>query len=117
MKWGNALWKEATLLKTITVDDALNLLRHISKIYEILSIITPKNQFLTLKVASTLETTYYDSAYIIAAAENNLTLVTDDKNFIDRIRLNEKELYKLLQKKVEALTTKDLLKGVYTENT
>ena len=70
---GNALWKEALLLRRISVDDALSLLKDIRKIYDILDMIMPKNQFITLKVALLMKITYYDSAYIIAAAENNLT--------------------------------------------
>ncbi len=107
---GNALWKEASLLRTISVDDALSLLKDIRKIYDLLETTMPKNQFVTLKIALLMKITYYDSAYIIAAAENNLALVTDDKKLINKIKSNEDELYRLLQRKIEILTTDDLMK-------
>ena len=109
---GNALWKEASLLGTISVDDALSLLKDIRKIYDLLDMIMPKNQFITLKVALLMKITYYDSAYIIAAAENNLTLVTDDMELINKMKSNEDELYKLLQRKIEILTTDNLMQEI-----
>ncbi|HEW94020.1 MAG TPA: PIN domain nuclease [Thermoprotei archaeon] len=109
---GNALWKEALLLRRISVDDALSLLKDIRKIYDLLDMIMPKNQFITLKVALLMKITYYDSAYIIAAAENNLTLVTDDMELINKMKSNEDELYKLLQRKIEILTTDNLMQEI-----
>jgi len=109
---GNALWKEALLLRRISVDDALSLLKDIRKIYDLLDMIMPKNQFITLKVALLMKITYYDSAYIIAAVENNLTLVTDDMELINKMKSNEDELYKLLQRKIEILTTDNLMQEI-----
>ena len=38
---GNALWKEATLIKRITLDEALTLLESLERVYEVMSIVSP----------------------------------------------------------------------------
>ncbi|MCD6089839.1 type II toxin-antitoxin system VapC family toxin [Candidatus Bathyarchaeota archaeon] len=51
----------------------------------------------TLKIAIKEGLTYYDASYISAAAENNLTLVTDDE-----------KLYKIGKKYVRTVKSDDL---------
>ena len=106
---GNALWKEATLLGTISIDEALTLLSYANRLYRILHMISPTNQPLVLRIAHTLRITYYDSAHIAAATENNLALVTDDEKLSKRIKTHRDSIHKLLHKEVHVLTTKELL--------
>ncbi|MDK6027911.1 type II toxin-antitoxin system VapC family toxin [Ignisphaera sp. 4213-co] len=78
---GNALWKEAARLNTISVDEAIKILEIVTSIiYKALNIVDPQNSKLVLKLAHELSITYYDSSYIVAAFELNIGLVTDDKN-------------------------------------
>ncbi len=41
---GNAVWKEATLLKTISINEALALLQYIDKLYSFLPVISPSSR-------------------------------------------------------------------------
>jgi len=80
---GNALWKEASTLRRLTLDEAYKILEFISKLRRHMNIIQPEQDEKLLKKillnAATLNITYYDSAYLTTAQKNNLTLITDDK--------------------------------------
>ncbi len=106
----NAIWKEAVLLRRISIDEALALIDYINKTYELLNIINPTEHSLILKVAYTIKITYYDSSYIVSATRKNLILVTDDNRLKRKINTYQQELHKILHKKVELFTTRDLLK-------
>lgn len=90
---GNALWKEAMLLKRITVEEALQLLSIINSVLTLLNIVELQDRELTLKVACTLNITYYDAAYIVTAYKLNAELVTDD----DKLRRKAEEHMKILK--------------------
>ncbi len=106
---GNALWKKAVLLNRISIGEALSLLDYIDRVYGLLGIVTPRNQSLILRIACTIKATYYDSAYIVAAIENNLALVTDDNKLIRGTTMYREKLYEILGRKPKLLTTRDLL--------
>ena len=107
---GNALWKEAVLLKTISIEEALSLLNHAGKIYRVMNMLQPSNDSLILRTAYTIRATYYDSAYIVTAAENNLALATDDARLTEKIRLHKEKIRELLGKEIEILTARSLAK-------
>ncbi len=107
---GNAVWKEATLLKTISINEALALLQYIDKLYSFLRVISPSSPGLVLRVAHSLRITYYDSSYIVAAAENELVLVTDDEKLAKRIRSHSDNLRSIIGKDVEVVNTERLLR-------
>ncbi|RLE81175.1 MAG: hypothetical protein DRJ52_04725 [Thermoprotei archaeon] len=111
---GNGLWKEATLLKTISIDKALQLLDCIEKAYRVLDIIEPESRVNVLRLAHELKITYYDSSYIVAAAENNLVFVTDDDKLLKKIIDQRKCIEEILGKNIRFMKTEDLLK-VYNE--
>jgi predicted nucleic acid-binding protein len=79
----NGLWKLATLLKTIKLEDA-------TRIASLLHELTAKNVIQTLcftsidlpntlTIASDLKLTFYDASYIAAAQKTKATLVTEDQ--------------------------------------
>ena len=107
---GNALWREATLLKRISVSEALSLLESISNICKIMNTINPHNNLLVMKLAHELRITYYDSSYIIASYELNAGLVTDDEKLRKKILLSEKTLIKALGRRISAYSTGELLR-------
>jgi len=107
---GNALWREAALLKRISINEALSLLESISNICKILNIITPHNNLLIMKLAHELRITYYDSSYIIASYELNAGLVTDDEKLRKRISLSEKTLIKVLGRRISVYSIRELLR-------
>jgi len=107
---GNALWREATLLKRISISEALSLLKSISNICKIMNTINPHNNLLVMKLAHELRITYYDSSYIIASYELNAGLVTDDEKLRKKILLSEKALAKVLGRKISVYSTRELLR-------
>ena len=107
---GNALWRETTLLKRISVSEALSLLESISNIRKIMDTINPRNNLLILKLAHELRITYYDSSYIIASYELNAGLVTDDEKLRKKILLGEKTLIKVLGRKISVYSTRELFR-------
>jgi len=106
---GNALWREAALLKRISINEALSLLESISNICKILNITAPYNNLLVLKLAYELKITYYDSSYIIASYELNAGLVTDDEKLRKKVMLGEKTLTRILGKSISIYSTRELL--------
>ncbi|RLE87040.1 MAG: hypothetical protein DRN04_18670 [Thermoprotei archaeon] len=107
---GNALWRETTLLKRISISEALSLLELISSICKIMNTINPHNNLLVLKLAHELRITYYDSSYIVASYELNAGLVTDDEKLRKKILLGGKTLIKVLGRKISIYSTRELLR-------
>jgi len=106
---GNAIWKEAKLQKRISLKEALELLNAIFKVMRKIKIIEVKYKNKVFKIAYTLRVTYYDASYIVAAAENNLILVTDDEKLLNKLKESEKILVKNFKIKIETLTSTKLL--------
>lgn len=82
---GNAVWKECFLLKRVSAEEAARLLRSIFAIIREMDIVGLEDEELgvaILDVAGSLNTTYYDASYLLAAQELNRTLVTDDERLI-----------------------------------
>jgi len=111
---GNALWKETTLLKRITTEEATTLLNLLSNTCRVLNIVAPKDPLKALKLACALKITYYDSAYVTVACERNATLVTDDRELREKILEKKEVVAKVLGGKVNAISTDDLVKKVKT---
>jgi len=87
---GNSLWKMATLLHIVSLDDAI-------EIIEVLKDLTRKGYIKTIhfnelnptkiiKLATNEKITFYDSAYIIASQKYNTILVTEDKELIEKAK-------------------------------
>jgi predicted nucleic acid-binding protein len=97
---GNALWKESTLAKYLTPQEAKTL----EKVAQIILSRTDKilNQDVTfqqiMEIAKTENLSFYDSSYIYFAKQKNIKLITEDQT------LKEKA-----QKYVQSQTTTALL--------
>ena len=76
----NALWKEATLTKAISMQEASEIVKLFTKTVEFMKILSPHlYEDEILSTARELNITAYDASYIVLAEKNGLTLVTEDK--------------------------------------
>mgnify|MGYP001626209910 CR=1 FL=1 len=105
---GNALWKEATLLNRITLNEATQLINAIKYILKFLNIAEPQNTGLALSIAHELKITYYDASYIITAHELGAELVTDDNKLRKKIEENSEVLQEILGRRVTLRTTEEI---------
>jgi predicted nucleic acid-binding protein len=91
---GNAVWKQVYIYKVIDTNEANIILDSLTEVFMKLKKPEKENSLEILKIAAKEGLTYYDAAYIQAAIENKLTLVTDDE-----------QLYKASKKYVKAVTS------------
>ncbi|MEM3679843.1 MAG: type II toxin-antitoxin system VapC family toxin [Candidatus Bathyarchaeia archaeon] len=96
---GNAVWKQTYIHRTITPEEASKLLDTLTEVFINMKKPEKENGLETLKIAVREGLPYYDAAYIQAAVENKLTLVTDDemlyrvaKKFVKTMKSNELDL-------------------------
>jgi len=79
----NSLWKLATQLKTISLEDALDTAATIKDLIDrkIIQVVTFERLDLSriLRIANEEELTFYDSSYVVAAENTEAALVTEDK--------------------------------------
>ncbi len=86
-EFGNIIWKEYALFKKITLKEALNraaeafMILRSMRIYSITKSEEYKEIMLT---ALTLKTTFYDSAFLTISKLNNLNLVTQDEELLEK---------------------------------
>ena len=105
---GNALWKETTLLRRISLEEAVQLLGLIELLLRYLNIVDPRNKQLVLEVAHELGVTYYDASYIVAAYELEAGLVTDDKKLRSKIEEKRDLLRKILSREITVYTSEEI---------
>jgi len=82
---GNALWKEAYLMKRIEADQALKALNFMSSLLSLMSIIDASNrehEASILLLATRMGLTYYDASYLTTAEKLKANLITDDDALI-----------------------------------
>ncbi len=106
---GDAIWKEATLLRRLTIDEALTLLNLASLIHRYLNIVNPRNIATVLKLAHGLQITYYDASYVVAANELGLPLVTDNTKLRKRLETRIDMVVEILGKEVEVLSSSEYI--------
>ncbi|MCD6324512.1 MAG: type II toxin-antitoxin system VapC family toxin [Desulfurococcales archaeon] len=106
---GNALWKEATLIKRLTLEKAVTLLNAISRIFNCLNVVRPSKEVAVLRLASELRLTYYDSSYVVVSAMLDVPLITDDGRLRERLKQKEDKVKELLQKRVAAYSSDEYL--------
>ena len=75
---GTALWRECHLLKRISVEEAEKSLDLMYMMLLRMQLATVKNGNEVLSTANEFNLTFYDSAYLVEAKQNNRILVTDD---------------------------------------
>ncbi|MGQ9469722.1 MAG: type II toxin-antitoxin system VapC family toxin [Nitrososphaerales archaeon] len=94
---GNAVWKQVHIQKGMTMDEANMVLDSLIEIFRRMKKPKKEDALKTLEIAIKESLTYYDAAYINAAIENSLTLVTDDE-----------KLYKISKKYVKTAKSDEL---------
>ncbi|RLG90813.1 MAG: hypothetical protein DRO36_05420 [Candidatus Hecatellales archaeon] len=98
---GNALWKEALLLKRVSINEALETISLLDKVLKTMETVNPSNPSLTLNLAYKLQTTYYDASYIAASTEKNAKLITDDTKLTRKVEEYMNTIHKILGRKPE----------------
>ena len=103
---GNGLWKIATLLKTVSLEDAINVaaaLKEVTLKNVIQTVTFTKIDFsATLELAHKERLTFYDASYITTARNIKAVLVTDDEKLRKAAGKSVKtENYTSLEKKLE----------------
>jgi len=86
---GNSLWKLASLLKTISLEDAIEIIEVLKDFVERKLIVVRFSELDlggTIKLAVNKELTFYDSAYIIATENLEATLVTEDEELREKAK-------------------------------
>jgi len=79
---GNALWKECNLYKRVSVEEVVKTLRFMYSMLGLMKVIHIEDVSFSINtffIASKLNITYYDAAYLNVAKELDKVLVTDDK--------------------------------------
>jgi len=76
---GNSVWKQVNLYKTLSMDDAKVVLDAFMLVYNRMNKIQEVDPQSILMVALQEGITFYDAAYLQAAKDKKITLVTDDK--------------------------------------
>ena len=93
---GNATWK-LTRIRKIKPEEAFAVLEALTGIYGKMRKTKIKDHEKTLKIVQRENPTFYDAAYMSAAIENNLTLITDDE-----------KLYKAARKYIKVLKSQEI---------
>ncbi len=78
---GNAIWKESTLTRLITLQEAERLGAVVQTMFANINRVTIETETFQqiLRIAQTEKLSYYDSSYIYIAKERSLILITEDK--------------------------------------
>lgn len=88
----NALWKEALLVGSISVQEASSIIELFTEIMKFVEFLSPHPyEGEIFDMASRLRVTVYDASYIVLAREKGLSLVTEDK----RLRSKAEEMVKV----------------------
>ncbi|WP_243674925.1 type II toxin-antitoxin system VapC family toxin [Vulcanisaeta distributa] len=106
---GNALWKDVTLFRILTENEAVITYRDILEILNRMNVIKPSNAEAILKLAVRANLTYYDASYVVTASEKGLVLVTDDEVLIKRINDKRREIREIFGREVTIKTSKDFM--------
>ncbi len=105
----NALWKEAVLLRRISLGEAETILTSISAVYKLMEVVEPLDRALSLRLAYALGLTYYDASYVVASHERGARLVTDDKKLQIRLRNQRSKVRELLGKEPPLIQSIDIV--------
>ncbi len=83
---GNALWKEVHLKGNLNPEEARYLQETFELLFGRMEVIKPSAWREVLDLAVRAGITFYDAAYVAAAMERDLPLVTDDERLVKRIK-------------------------------
>ena len=104
----NAVWKEAALLRRLSLGEAESLLASVSAAYGLLEAVEPSDAGLTFRLAYALRLTYYDASYVVASQERGAALVTDDEKLRSRVQGRREEVGELLGGEPPIIRSTDL---------
>jgi predicted nucleic acid-binding protein len=76
---GNAVWKQVHLYRTLSMDEAKIALDALVSVFDKMRKVQELEPLSTLVIAVTERLSYYDAAYLQAAVDKKMILVTDDK--------------------------------------
>jgi len=83
----DALWREARLLKSISIEKLLQLVDVVTDVVKYMKILSVSNlERGILKMSIELDLTAYDASYIVLAQRHGLTLVTEDKKLMNKAK-------------------------------
>jgi len=108
---GNALWKESSLIGLMSSEEARLVLKAVQRLLEVMNVVAPGDPVLVLIVAQELRVTYYDSAYLTAALERDLVLVTEDTRLARKVGVGAERLRELLGVEPRVVSLKEFLEG------
>jgi len=81
----NALWKEASLLGTMSLSEAERIIEFFVRTVEFMRLLTPHpHEGEVLTIADRLGISAYDASYVFLAERMGLTLVTEDRKLRGR---------------------------------
>jgi len=81
----NAIWKEACLAKSLTLEEAEELVGVITEVLDYLNMLSiHPHEPEVLRRAVNLELTVYDASYVVLAEKKGLTLVTEDRKLMEK---------------------------------
>ncbi len=81
----NALWKEASILGTMSLSEAERIMEFFVRTVELMRMPTPHpHEGEVLSIADRLGISVYDASYVFLAERMGLTLVTEDRKLRER---------------------------------
>lgn len=105
---GNALWRETKLLKRLTEDDAVEILKAVLALTKFMQILEPEDPIEVLVKSNIMEATFYDTAYVITALRENLVLVTDDERLAAKIEKHQDMILEQYRRKLRIIQSSTL---------
>ncbi|RLI03466.1 DNA-binding protein [Candidatus Bathyarchaeota archaeon] len=93
---GNAVWKQVSIHKVITINEANIILEALSNIYGKMRKMEIEDPQEILKIAVKENITFHDATYLYMAMKNGLTLVTDD----EKLYITAKKYVKAIKSRV-----------------
>lgn len=109
---GNALWKEALLVKRISLEESISVLSHIARLLSMVNVVEPRDKESILRLAYDIGFTYYDASYVVASHEIGGVLVSDDRNLLRKILSERDRIVKQLGREVIAISSKEAAERV-----
>lgn len=84
---GNVIWKETFIYRSISLNEAIEILDALSDLLDLMTIIhIDVLEKEILRIALMLGITYYDASYVYSALKKNLVFVTEDKKLMRAIK-------------------------------
>ncbi|MEM3964892.1 MAG: type II toxin-antitoxin system VapC family toxin, partial [Thermofilaceae archaeon] len=100
---------EAVLQGRISVEEALEVMLLMGRILEAMKTVDLKGVDQALELACKLRVTFYDASYLVATAENDAVLVTDDAKLRRKIQ-NSSTVTRILKKRPVVSSSVEILR-------